>query len=358
MDSTLFFFRSLSMVQTRRGTYESNKCRAQGLVLDTKTKACRPSKRGSKKGSRTSALWFNRPGANGNAKLMGSSEWALAGARAKSNPCKYGPKVDIGGKARCPTTLSEANPAFKARYCKSGKYDVMVGKIPAYVVNPKPGAKKVCVKNPDTKASKRSVMSGTALSTGGFRIVNGQVVPLGYTKNDLVKNPSGRIVSKAKRAQGLATYASQSKETRAKFLDQQARARARVFAANKKKSKTSGLWFNQPFPASKNGPTLKERAADCQAQGKVLNKKTKRCRESKSKTSGGQALKELAAICKSEGKVLNRATRQCRDKKKAKRRAPKADSIAALRKKCSELGKVLNVKKRQCRPRKSRAKKA
>lgn len=311
------------------------------MVLDTKTKACRPSKRGS----RTSALWFNRPGANSNAKLMGSSEWALAGARAKSNPCKYGPKIDKGGKARCPSSILEANPAFKARYCKSGKYDLQIGKLPAYIVNPNPSGQRppVCVRNPDTKASKRSVMSGTAMSTRGFKIVNGQVVHVGLKKNDLVKNPSGRIVSKQRRAHGQKIWKSQSKETRAKFLDQQARIE-------------KGEMKRGPV----KGDSIAAMTRKCKKDGLVINKRTKQCRESK--RSGGPTIKELAAECREEGKVLDKTTRQCRDRKKAKKsvgprkpRAIKGDSIAAMRLKCKEDGKVLNKATKRCRDKKKAA---
>jgi len=311
------------------------------MVLDAKTKKCKPSKKGGAKRNN-----------------------ALAGARAESNPCKYGPKVDIGGKAKCPTRLLEANPAFKARYCKSGRFDLQIGKLPAYIVNPDPTGPRprTCVRNPDvTKASKRSVMSGTAMSTRGFKIVNGQVVHVGLKKNDLVKNPRGRIVPKSRHEAGKKIYAAQSEETRAKFLNQQEAVRigvhrARMFATNNKKSMTSGLWFNQPL-RKKDGPTLKERAADCKMQGKVLNKRTKRCRDSKTKsgasrTSGlwfnqqGQTLKDLAAKCKAQGKVLEKVTKTCRDRKAGE---VKGNSIAAMRYLCKQDGLVYNKKTHDCR---------
>ena len=393
------------------------------MVYDPKTKKCKPSKKGGAKRNN-----------------------ALAGARAESNPCKYGPKVDIGGKAKCPTRLLEANPAFKARYCKSGRFDLQIGKLPAYIVNPDPTGPRprTCVRNPDvTKASKRSVMSGTAMSTRGFKIVNGQVVHVGLKKNDLVKNPRGRIVSKVKQAHGQKVWkAMMSTDTKglddeeikerakiqAKFLDQQSKVKARAgvmkgqagevkgnsIAAMRYLCKQDGLVYNKKThdcrasTKTSGGPTLKDLAAKCKAQGKVLEKVTKTCRDRKkakkstgprkpravkgdsiaamrylckqdglvynkkthdcrasTKTSGGPTLKERAADCRMQGKVLNKATKRCRDRKKAPRKSPRIAqavskaTLAALRLKCKEDGnQIYNQKTKQCRPRKSSGRKA
>ena len=316
------------------------------MVLDPKTKACKPSKKGGAKRNN-----------------------ALAGARAESNPCKYGPKVDIGGKAKCPTRLLEANPAFKARYCKSGRFDLQIGKLPAYIVNPDPTGPRprTCVRNPDvTKASKRSVMSGTAMSTRGFKIVNGQVVHVGLKKNDLVKNPRGRIVSKVKQAHGQKVWkAMMSTDTKglddeeikerakiqAKFLDQQSKVKARA-----------GVMKGQAGEVK--GNSIAAMRYLCKQDGLVYNKKTHDCRAS-TKTSGGPTLKERAADCRMQGKVLNKATKRCRDRKKAPRKSPRIAqavskaTLAALRLKCKEDGnQIYNQKTKQCRPRKSSGRKA
>ena len=357
------------------------------MVLDPKTKACKPSKKGGAKRNN-----------------------ALAGARAESNPCKYGPKVDIGGKAKCPTRLLEANPAFKARYCKSGRYDLQIGKLPAYIVNPDPTGPRprTCVRNPDvTKASKRSVMSGTAMSTRGFKIVNGQVVHVGLKKNDLVKNPRGRIVSKVKQAHGQKVWkAMMSTDTKglddkeieerakiqAKFLDQQSKVKARAgvmkgqvkgnsIAAMRYLCKQDGLVYNKKThdcrasTKTSGGPTLKDLAAKCKAQGKVLEKVTKTCRDRKKakKSTGprkpravkGDSIAAMRYLCQQDGKVLNVKTKQCRDKKKAPRKSPRIAQavskakLAALRLKCKEDGnQIYNQKTKQCRPRKSSGRKA